>query len=409
MHTGSPGDGPDRGTRYSITLPEGVANIAKRCEKLVFQALKSHNLSYNYLSVFHVEPRGTSFLVGFTVGLVSGQEIFIYVEPNFPIPGAELKNRGGSGNQSVTTWQFPFDPKLQSLGSVVNTDPLGILFSRLNLAWVPSEVDLLAYRPGRRAMVRCSDESKTAFVKAVRPRAARRIVSAARLALSSDVPTPNVIGWSPAGIAIYEKANGIELSGAHGSGVTAPVAINAAFEALSKLDRVETEVPSRRPIIDNFSWYLARANQAHLAEKTRLKKLEAKIQALKQGSRGSGEVTTIHGDLHLGQLFVSEDKQRSLSGIIDLDDMGLGLVVDDVAGMWANCIASMHLSDVENESTYWRECIQVLESWRLPLKTDLSRLHSSIAVHLVAQTLSTRGLNPAVAHALIRDATRQLD
>ena len=401
-------DGWSPNPKCSIMLPEGLRGLAKRCQKIVFKELKAGKLSVESLSVFHVEPRGTSFLFGFRVELVSGDEIFVYVEPDARLDSPLSESPVPGGNSPIALWQYPFDPKLKALATVVNTEPLGIVLSRLNLDWVPSTAVLLTYRPGRRAVVRCSQGSRTAFVKAMRPQTAGRVIAAARLAQASDVCTPGVIGWSPAGIAIYEPSNGIELSRGNVFGVPAAVAVSTAFEALSRLERVETKASSRRPIINNTSWYFARATQAHPAEETALRKLEEKIQSMKLRNRESEKAITIHGDLHLGQLFVTEDETHSLSGIIDLDDMGLGYVVDDVAGMWANCIASDRLTKVNEESQFWRECTKTLENWRLPPTTDFSRLYSSIAVHLVAQTLSTRGLDPAIAHTLIQDAALQL-
>jgi hypothetical protein len=398
-----------RGPNSSIALPEGLSKLVRRYQHLVLEALRSKKeLAQDYISAFQVEPRGNSFLVGFRVGLVSGEEIFVYVEPASRPEDPEYGNQDTTINAPVNVWRYPHDPKLQTLASVVNLEPLGILFSRLKHAWVPSESALVAYRPGRRGVVKCGHGVSTAFVKVVRPRAASKVVSAARLALAEEVPTPAVIGWSPAGIAIYETADGIELSRASVSGVSPSVAVSTAFEAMSRLEKVETRVASRRPIIENFSWYFERASEAHPAEGEALKRLKAKIQAFSQRNADPGEVVTIHGDLHLGQLFVTKDKNPSLSGIIDLDDMGLGFVVDDVASMWANCVASARLAKLDEESQFWQACTKTLETWRLPASTDLSRLHSSISVHLVAQTLSTRGLDPTVAQNLVRDATKIL-
>lgn len=403
MRTPRTSTGQGASPRSKIALPDGLKELAKRSEKTLSAELQARNLSLSYISVFHVEPRGSSFLVGFRVELMSGEEVFVYVEPDsrlgYPTPGA---------NHPPTLWQYPFDPKLQALASVVNTEPLGIVFSRLNLGWVPSTVVLLTYRPGRRAVVRCSHGPETAFVKALRPQRAGRVIAAAQLARAAAVPTPRIMGWSPAGLAIYEPSRGTELSKGSVIGVTPSVAVNRAFEALSMLERVETQAASRRPIIDNASWYFSRAAIAHPPEKQALNELEQKIQAMTRRSTVARGLTTIHGDLHLGQLFVTRDKAHSLSGVIDLDDMGLGDHVDDVSAMWANCVASSHLSPLEYESKFWRDCTKALENWRLPKTTDLSRLHSSIAVHLVAQTLSTRGVDPRVANALIQEATAQV-
>lgn len=391
-------------TPIPLALPEGVHAIAVRYQAAVEQSLKSEGIEHDYISPFQVEPRGSSFLVGFIVGLVSGEEIFIYVEPDSQPKNAPADTVVVDQSQSLLVWQFPSDPKLDSLASVVATEPLRVLFARMNVGWVPSSADLVTYRPGRRAMVRCSDGTATAFVKAIRPHRAARVVSASTLALDAGLPVPQIIGWSPAGIAVYQTAVGGELSRAYETGMTGKMAVNTALETLFSLETVTTDVPSRTPIINNFSWYFARAIQAHPAEKAVLTKLEEKIRASKFAEVTGENTTTIHGDLHLGQIFVTNDSARSVSGIIDLDDMGVGLVGDDIAGLWSNCVASNHLNTVESARGFWRECVEALGGFDLPPETDRVRLHCSIATHLVAQTLSTRGLNPQVARGLIDEA-----
>jgi aminoglycoside phosphotransferase len=408
MLSGSSGDGLGYGTHDMVVLPDGVRQIAKHYESVVNQSLKSESLSSDYISAFHVEPRGPSFLVGFRVGMTSGNEVFIYVEPNTRHRNSPEKELSETGGYPLMVWQFPSDPKLNSLASVVGTEPLGVLFKRLDLGWVPTEVELLAYRPGRRAVVRCSAGSSTAFVKAVRPQFAARVVGASRLARDAGLPAPEVIGWSPAGIVIYSTANGVELSRASENKISGETAINAALEALLMIEKIETEVPSRTPIIKNVAWYFARAKQAHPAERAILTNLEGKIRATKINRINPDNATTIHGDLHLGQIFVTNDSSNSVSGIIDLDDMGLGTVGDDIASLWSNCLASQHMNTADAANGFWRECLEVLASRDLPPATDAGRLHCSIATHLVAQTLSTRGLDPTVAHNLIKAAAAQL-
>jgi aminoglycoside phosphotransferase len=392
-----------------LDLPDGVRPIAAHYESVVSQSFTAEGQALDYISAFHVEPRGPSFLVGFRVGLASGNEVFIYVEPNTRQRNPPQKKMSDASDYPLLVWQFPSDPKLSSLASVVNTEPLGVLFTRLDLGWVPSAVELLAYRPGRRAMVKCGAGTSTAFVKAVRPQSAARVVASSRLARDAGLPAPDVIGWSPAGIAIYATADGVELSRASENNISGTTAISAAMDALLLVAEVPTEVPSRTPIIDNGAWYFAKAQQAHPAEMTALTKLEDKIRATTFTRFDPDNATTIHGDLHLGQVFVTNDSRHSVSGIIDLDDMGVGIAGDDIASLWANCVASQHMNSNGAASNFWPECLEALDSLDLPPATDVWRLHCSIAVHLVAQTVSTRGLDPALAHNLIRAATEQLN
>jgi aminoglycoside phosphotransferase len=409
MQSDSSRDVPGHATPDSVVLPDGVRTIANNYRSVVDSALTSEGLSYDYIAVFHVEPRGPSFLVGFRVGLATGDEVFVYVEPDTRAAQQQDTASGVTAEPPLVVWKFPADPKLESLASIVNTEPLGVLFNRLKLGWVPSEVELLSYRPGRRAMVRCGNGRSTAFVKAVRPQTAERVVAATKRARDTGIPSPDVLGWSPAGIAIYDTAEGVELTRAHEIGVSGKLAINAAFEALAMMEKITTDLPTRTPILDNFEWYLAKSRQAHPAEKDALTQLDASIRSTALTPADPEKMITVHGDLHLGQIFVTKDSPHTVSGIIDLGDLGKGIVGDDIASLWSNCVASSLMNTVDGANSFWLECIETLQGLELPPATDRRRLHCSIAVHLVAQTLSTRGLDPAVAHNLILEATAQLN
>lgn len=399
---------PSSSSQQALVLPDGVKKIAEDYESAILQSLRDAAIGVEYISVFQVEPRGDSFLAGFRVGVYSGEEIFIYAEPGNHKGNSAKKNGRSKSIRQLNVWQYPFDPKLKSLASLVNTEPLAIIFSRLEMSFVPSQVELLTYRPGRRAMIKCGDGSQFAFVKSLRPSRVERVVSATRLAKESGIPAPRILGWSSEGFAIFEAIEGIELSRLSNGAVTGDVAINTALGALANINKVKTSVPSRTPIIENHSWYFERAIQAHPAEKSQLKKLKKKIDAVKAKGIDGLERMTIHGDFHLGQVLVSQEDYLSVAGVIDLDDMGLGFFSDDIAAMWSNCVASNRLTTADHELKFWGECITELERTQPLSPRDAGRLHASIAVHLVAQTLSTRGLNPAVAHNLIQDAAKHL-
>lgn len=395
---------PGLGLRESLPLSDAVREITNEYELSILQTLRDQGVAPEYIAVFHVEPRGDSFLAGFRVGVSSGEEFFIYAEPSYARKISQEKDDKSGKSEQISVWQYPFDPKLKSLASLAQTEPLRIIFSRLGLPFVPSHVELLTYRPGRRAMVKCSGGSESAFVKALRPSRVERVVSATQLAKNSGILAPRVLGWSPDGFAIFEALEGIELSRLSGGKTSGAAVIKTSLDSLANFSEVKTDVPSRTPIIDNYEWYFSKAFQAHPDEKSELKKLEQKIGAIKAGKIDRMVQTTIHGDFHLGQVLVSKDDHSSVSGVIDLDDMGTGFAADDVAALWSNCVASGRLNSNDEELRFWRECISELELTQLVSSHSEGYLHGSIAVHLVAQTLSTRGLNPAVAHPLIRDA-----
>src|SRR5690606_23025947 len=58
---------------------------------------------------------------------------------------------------------------------------------------------------------------------------------------------------------------------------------------------------------------------------------------------------TVHGDLHVGQLFVAEDDASVISGVIDIDTCGLGDPADDEAAFMGHLVASLVLSRADAE------------------------------------------------------------
>src|SRR5690606_11494128 len=87
-------------------------------------------------------------------------------------------------------------------------DGAGALLSRLGFGAL-EDLALVAYRPGRRAVLRAQAGGVTVWLKAVRPSRTERIVAAHRALQHAQLPVPDVLGWSPDGLIVLAAAEGV--------------------------------------------------------------------------------------------------------------------------------------------------------------------------------------------------------
>src|SRR5690606_14252099 len=74
------------------------------------------------------------------------------------------------------------------------------------------EPEFVAYRPGRRGVVRVSVEGGQVWVKIVRPSRVDRIVAAHRAFDAAGLPVPKLLGWSGEGLIVLADAQGTPAS-----------------------------------------------------------------------------------------------------------------------------------------------------------------------------------------------------
>jgi aminoglycoside phosphotransferase (APT) family kinase protein len=100
----------------------------------------------------------------------------------------------------------------------------------------------------------------------------------------------------------------------------------------------------------------------------------------------------VHGDLHVGQLFVDPVDPGRILGVLDIDTAGLGDPADDAGAMHAHLIMSAltmrAAGEHESEARYDRLAERWLERWARRDDADFSaRARAISATHLLAHTL----------------------
>ncbi|WP_158685452.1 phosphotransferase [Microbacterium halophytorum] len=332
------------------------------------------------------EPLGAGAVTGFEVahgaesGLPDGapgapRTTIEYVDTS----GIPVARETGLVLEGVArVWTHPADPHLPALVPTAFGGAVVVLLERLGIEAVGAP-EFVAYRPGRRAVLRVRTAEGTAWVKVVRPRRISRIVDAHRALEAGGLPTPRVRGWSPDGVLVIDAA----------AGTAAP---DVAWEPDALLDRVDelrrrierttTEWTARTGVPERLPWYAERAHEAipqHQAEVSRVRAACALGLATEPAER-----RTIHGDLHIGQLFLGgTGPDVAITGLIDVDTAGLGDPAEDAAAFCSHAAASALITaDAEPRGRVWRLAEGAQRRW------DGQRMRALTGIHLLGHALA---------------------
>lgn len=343
-------------------------------EAIAGDALSSTGVDVLGLTVVSVEPRGSGAITGVEAELAGDagpERRTVYVDES---------------RSPAAVWVHPDDPQLAALAAATFPHALAVLLERVGIAGVLDRVELVAYRPGRRGVVRAALGDRTVYVKVVRPDRAEAIVDRHRMLRDAGLPVPGVLGWSPAGVIVLEAAPGTALTSAVGYVDAAEVVRRvdalrwrlASVAGLAASDRAS--VPSRA------GWYAARLGERmpRLADRLR------PLADLATTTAPDAPLVAAHGDLHAGQLFV-EARTNRIAGLIDVDTVALAEAGTDVGAFLAHALASAELAaaagDTRRAAGFRRLAEHGWTAW-LGNSTDAPAVIASARRHTVGQLLA---------------------
>ncbi|WP_152187573.1 aminoglycoside phosphotransferase family protein [Georgenia satyanarayanai] len=261
-----------------------------------------------------------------------------------------------SGGSVVHVWRHPADPELPALAAACS--PTG-LARRLGVDRQPA-VELLAYRPLRRAVVRARGaglRDGEVYAKVVRPRVLDQLATRHRMLTAAGVPAPEVIHADGDGLLVIRAGRGTSLAHALARGVEPAQARAVLDDVVAVLDRLPAaalELPRRA------AWAERAGHYAHAASVV-LPEHRARIEALADGvaaalaTTDAGPVVPTHGDLYEANLLTTDGR---VSTLLDVDSLGPGHRVDDLACLLAHVSVLPHLAP----RTY-PGVPKVLETW----------------------------------------------
>lgn len=291
---------------------------------------------------------------------------------------------------TLWVWRHPLDPRLPGLAPACDPDSvLGWLRTPGRPAPARFELDLLAYRPLRRAVLRARLDDDEFFIKVLRPGYDDRLAVRHALFAEAGRSVP-VVSRPSEGVLVLERAPGVPLAEALAVGPVEPASL---LHLLDGLPPGLLDLPRRPSWSDRLDFHAATAAQRLPAASERLTTLAAEITRILALGRHGPEVPT-HGDCYETNIFVAG--QRWL--FIDVDNAGPGLREDDLACALAH-LAVLPLLDPAG----WAGIPATLATWSAAFRRvvdgpDLLARTAAVLVSLIASVPVEQG-EPVLALA----------
>jgi aminoglycoside phosphotransferase len=223
---------------------------------------------------------------------------------------------------SVGVWRWPFDPILVDLTTMV-TPHLAAAHLH-DLVGAPLHLDVVAYRPTERAVIRVCGPRREIYVKVVAPASVAAIVRRHVALSDAGIPVPRVLRSGSGWIAM-EALNGTTLRDRLKQGTGALPSPERIRELLASLASVDLDdVVPVRSRLDDAPHHAAMLAAVMPGARCRLADM---VERLSEQATPRLTATT-HGDLHEAQLIVDD---TAITGLVDIDDVGRGDPLDDVA------------------------------------------------------------------------------
>ncbi|HEX7350739.1 phosphotransferase [Brachybacterium sp.] len=244
------------------------------------------------------------------------------------------------GDINVRVWRYPHDPWLPMLPQVCYPDIVGRTLHDLGVSIgtdpsVPIAIDVVSYRPGRRAVLRVSQGDRALYLKVMQPHRSGEIVDRHHRLLAAGVPVPEVVAHHN-GLVVLAELPGRPLARAV---IDEGVDSCRAEDLVALLDRLPASMYSlslRPPWTDSVEFYAGIVSSSVPSLGPRLDSL---VRAIRDGLAALEQRMdmrphdVVHGDFYEAQVFVEHGK---VVGLLDIDTVGPGRRADDLACLLAH-------------------------------------------------------------------------
>lgn len=318
------------------------------------------------------EPLGAGSVTGFTVEHDGVPQHWYVDTSRLAVPTETGMATGDDpARPDARIWRHPADPHIPALAPAAFGHSAQALLARLGVT-VSGGIEMIAYRPGRRAVLRLETTTEDVWIKVVRPGRIDRLVRAHLACADAGLPVPTLRGWSPEGLLVLGSAVGTPAADVPW---TADELLDHVAALRERIAAVAWEAPAKS-IVDRLDWYAGHAEGSSDALR-----VVARVRDL-LGRVPTRSRTIVHGDLHFGQLFLDE---TGISGLIDVDTFGVGAPAEDPAAFVAHAVASARLSAPDDRARVWHLADRALERW------DADDVRAFTAVHLLGHAITSRG------------------
>jgi hypothetical protein len=313
-------------------------------------------------------------------------------------PASAATDAGGAyatGPDGMTRriWRYPSDPDLPALQAVVFPDAARVVLDRLGVEATITGLSLVAYRPRKRAVVRVTTVAGVLFIKIVPPKLFNGVLERHRAWHDAGMPSPPPVASSPEGLIVLGALVGRPAEEAVHD--LDPSTFATAIDDLRmRVGAIRLGVPARPSLGDRLDWYRDRVTG--LAPEFGADLDRATATATARRGQAEPHSTTVHGDLHLGQLLTDPLEPARLVGVLDVDTSGFGDPTDDDAALWAHAIVTAERGD----AAVGRFAAALQADWMRDSRRR-DRIAATATAHLLGHGLSGHvGLERAVSLAI---------
>lgn len=261
-------------------------------------------------------------------------------EPEKDLAGADQSLLMTDGDITVRVWRYPYDPWLPMLARVCYPDVVGQTLTELGVVTggepgAPVPIDVVSYRPGRRAVLRAELADRVVYCKVMQPRRSADIVARHQALTAAGVPVPAVLAHHE-GLVVLAELPGRPLSRAV---VEEGAQACRGEDLVALLDRLPASMYTqalRAPWTDSAAFY---AGVVASSVPSLSPRLDALVGAIREGLAevdariGVVPHDVVHGDFYEAQVFVDGGR---VTGLLDIDTVGPGRRADDLACLLAH-------------------------------------------------------------------------
>ncbi|WP_114855538.1 phosphotransferase [Brachybacterium sp. YJGR34] len=298
------------------------------------------------------------------------------------------------GDINVRVWRYPHDPWLPMLPLVCYPDIVGRTLHDLGVAIgpdpsAPIAIDVVSYRPGRRAVLRASQGESAVYLKVMQPHRSEEIVDRHHRLLAAGVPVPAVIAHHN-GLVVLEELPGRPLARAV---IDEGVDSCRAEDLVALLDRLPASMyplPMRPPWTDSVEFYAGIVSSSVPSLGPRL---DALVRAIRDGLAALEQRMdmrphdVVHGDFYEAQVFVEHGR---VVGLLDIDTVGPGRRADDLACLLAHLSVLADYGNAGRIDRAMQERVETaIATWSAPFRERVDPTELALRSAGVVLSLAT--------------------
>lgn len=290
-----------------------------------------------------------------------------------------------AGGLRFCVWRHPADPRLPGLAAacdpnqVKGWDAVGPGLARL---------DLLGYRPLRRAVLRASGPEGDVFAKVLRPERVQHLVVRQQLFAEAGL-TPALVGRPAPGVLLTPAAPGVPLATLL-AGHAEPPTPAALVGLLDRLPAGLADLERRPAWAERLDFHAATARQRLPDRAGRVDAVVGVIQRVLD-TAPVGPLVPTHGDFYEANVFADGDRLS----LIDVDNAGPGRREDDLACILAHVAALPTLSP-----GHYAHLPALLDAWTDDFSARVHPAALAARVAAVLLSLVTGGAGDQAVHRL---------